>query len=73
MKSNTFWGTEALKVSAGPNSMLLELKLPQLRLFESPEDLIQRAYDTQSERIAFVRDDEERKLEDAEEGDSWRS
>jgi uncharacterized protein (DUF488 family) len=39
--------------------MLLELKLPQLRLFENPEDLIQRAYDTQSDRIAFVRQDEE--------------
>jgi uncharacterized protein (DUF488 family) len=53
--------------------MLLELKLPQLRLFESPEDLIQRAYDTQSERIAFVREDEERKLEqaEAEKEDSW--
>jgi uncharacterized protein (DUF488 family) len=53
--------------------MLIELKLPQLRLFESPEDLIQRAYDTQSDRIAFVRDDGERKLEETEEGDSWIS
>jgi len=51
--------------------MLLELKLPQLRLFENPEDLIQRVYDTQSDRIAFVRDDEARKLEEAEKGDSW--
>jgi uncharacterized protein (DUF488 family) len=46
--------------------MLLELKLPQLRLFESPEDLIQRAYDTQGQRIAFVRDDEDPKPEKAE-------
>jgi uncharacterized protein (DUF488 family) len=53
--------------------MLLELKLPQLRLFESPKDLIQRAYDTQSERIAFVRDDEDRKPEETEKRDSWTS
>ncbi len=51
--------------------MLLVLKLPQLRLFESPEDLIQRAYDTQSDRIAFVRDDGGGKLEEEEQGDSW--
>lgn len=48
--------------------LLRELKMPQLRLFEKPEDLIQRAYDTQSERIAYVRDagihGEEEKEED---------
>ncbi|MHC1728999.1 MAG: DUF488 family protein [Syntrophobacteraceae bacterium] len=37
--------------------MIRELKLPQLRLFEKPEDLIQRAYDTQGERIAYVREE----------------
>ena len=45
--------------------MLIELKLPQLRHFENPEDLIQRAYDTQSERIAYVRDDEKQEFEAA--------
>jgi len=29
------------------------LKIPQLQLFESTEELIQRAYDIQSEKIAF--------------------
>jgi uncharacterized protein (DUF488 family) len=48
--------------------MLLELKVPQLRLFESPEDLIQRAYDIQSEKIAFVRQDEQRNLKETEKG-----
>jgi len=51
--------------------LLLELKLPQLRLFENPEDLIQRAYDTQGERIAFVREDENQESEVAEKRDSW--
>ncbi len=52
--------------------LLLELKLPQLRLFESPDDLIQRAYDTKGEKIAFVRDDdEEREPNEAEKEDSW--
>jgi len=31
------------------------LKMPQLHLFETVEDLIERAYDTQGEKIAFVR------------------
>ena len=47
--------------------LLRELKMPQLRLFEKPEDLIQRAYDTQGDRIAYVRsadaDAEEEKAE----------
>jgi hypothetical protein len=34
-----------------------ELKMRQLRLFESPEDLIQRAYDTQGDRIAYTRNE----------------
>jgi uncharacterized protein (DUF488 family) len=60
-------------LSRSEQRMLLELKLPQLRLFERPENLVQRAYDTQSERIAFIRDDENRKPEDTEDGDSWTS
>ena len=38
--------------------LMQELKMRQLRLFENPTDLIQRAYDTQGERIAYVRDEE---------------
>ena len=38
--------------------LMIELKMRQLRMFDSPEDLIQRAYDTQAERIAYVRDDD---------------
>jgi uncharacterized protein (DUF488 family) len=37
--------------------LMRELKMRQLRMFESPEDLIQRAYDTQAERIAYVRNE----------------
>jgi uncharacterized protein (DUF488 family) len=37
--------------------LMRDLKMRQLRLFESPEDLIQRAYDTQGDKIAYVRDD----------------
>jgi uncharacterized protein (DUF488 family) len=36
--------------------LMQELRMRQLRLFENPEDVIQRAYDTQGERIAYVRD-----------------
>ena len=36
------------------------LKLPQLRLFDTVEDLIQRAYDTQGNKIAYARDDDGR-------------
>lgn len=50
--------------------MLLELRLPQLRLFENPESLIQRAYDTQGERIAFVRTEGEQDREEESEGDA---
>jgi uncharacterized protein (DUF488 family) len=42
------------------------LKMPQLRLFEGVEDLIRRAYNVQSDRIAYVRDDEVH--QEAEEG-----
>lgn len=38
--------------------LLHALRMPQLRLFESPEDLIQRAYDVQGGRIAYVRNAE---------------
>ncbi len=51
--------------------LLIELKLPQLRLFENPEDLIQRAYDTQSERIAFVREDEPQGSEITQKREPW--
>ena len=37
--------------------LLLTLKMPQLRLFDKVDDLIQRAYDRQAARIAFVRND----------------
>jgi len=37
--------------------LMHELKMRQLRMFESPEDLIQRAYDTQGLRIAYVRNE----------------
>ena len=46
--------------------LIRTLKMPQLRLFEGVEDLIRRAYDVQSDRIAYVRDDEVH--EEAEEG-----
>ena len=36
--------------------LIRELKISQLRLFERPENLVERAYDTQAERIAYVRD-----------------
>ena len=61
--------TEDLRSSE--QRLLIELKLPQLRLFENPEDLIQRAYDTQSERIAFVREDESQESAVAEKGEPW--
>jgi uncharacterized protein (DUF488 family) len=38
--------------------LMHELKMRQLRMFESPEDLIQRAYDAQGQKIAYVRDEE---------------
>jgi uncharacterized protein (DUF488 family) len=53
--------------------LMQELKLRQLRMFESPEDLIQRAYDTQGEKIAYVRDDPSAREEDEQTGDaSWQ-
>ncbi len=36
--------------------LLHALKMPQLRLFEKVDDLIQRAYDAQGKKIAYVRD-----------------
>jgi uncharacterized protein (DUF488 family) len=37
--------------------LLHALKMPQLRLFDKVEDLIQRAYDAQGRKIAYVRED----------------
>jgi uncharacterized protein (DUF488 family) len=37
--------------------LLQTLKMPQLRLFDKVEDLIQRAYDAQGRKIAYVRED----------------
>lgn len=37
--------------------LLRELKMPQLRLFDNVEDLVQRAYDTQGRRIAYIRNE----------------
>ncbi|MFZ2448748.1 MAG: DUF488 domain-containing protein [Syntrophobacteraceae bacterium] len=51
--------------------LILELRAPQLRLFERPEDLIQRAYDTQGERIAYVRDDGASGRDESQEKKSW--
>jgi uncharacterized protein (DUF488 family) len=47
---------ESMEASEG--RLLIELRMPQLRLGEKPQDLIQRLYDTQSERIAYVRSDD---------------
>lgn len=47
--------------------LLRALKMPQLRLFDRVEDLIQRAYDTQGSKIAYVRDDEPREEQEEEE------
>jgi uncharacterized protein (DUF488 family) len=53
--------------------LMQELKMRQLRMFESPEDLIQRAYDTQGEKIAYVRDDPSARESDEQAGDaSWQ-
>jgi uncharacterized protein (DUF488 family) len=51
------------ELSSAEQRLLMELKLPQLRLFENREVLIQRAYDTQSERIAFVREEDHQESE----------
>ena len=53
--------------------LMQELKMRQLRMFEQPEDLIQRAYDTQGDRIAYVRDDPNGGQAGDETGDtSWQ-
>lgn len=44
-------------LDASERRLMQELKMRQLRLFESPEDLIQRAYDTQGDRIAYTRNE----------------
>ena len=38
--------------------LLQSLKMPQLTLFDDPETLVQRAYDVQGEKIAYVRRDD---------------
>lgn len=48
--------TEALRASE--LRLLQALKMPQLRLLESVDDLILRAYDAQARRIAHVRNEE---------------
>jgi uncharacterized protein (DUF488 family) len=52
--------------------LMHELKMRQLRMFESPEDLIQRAYDTQGQKIAYIRDDENHKEIPAEAEKQWK-
>jgi uncharacterized protein (DUF488 family) len=47
--------------------LLHALKMPQLRLFEKVEDLILRAYDTQSNNIAYVREDKTYEASEGEE------
>jgi len=44
-------------LDASERRLMQELKMRQLRLFECPEDLIQRAYDTQGNRIAYTRNE----------------
>jgi uncharacterized protein (DUF488 family) len=53
--------------------LMQELKMRQLRMFESPEDLIQRAYDAQGERIAYVGDDpSEKKGDEQARDEAWQ-
>jgi uncharacterized protein (DUF488 family) len=53
--------------------LMQELKMRQLRMFENSEDLIQRAYDTQGEKIAYTRDDPDAREADEQTGDaSWQ-
>jgi uncharacterized protein (DUF488 family) len=51
--------------------LMLQLRMPQLRLFESPEDLIQRVYDAQADKIGHVRDDPDDREQDADAEESW--
>jgi len=62
---------EALQASE--RRLMRELKMLQLNMLEKPEDLIQRVYDAQGERIAYVRDEETHKEVGAETeaGNSW--
>lgn len=59
-------GLEGLRASE--QRLIRELKITQLRLFERPADLVERAYDTRAERIAYVRDDDRTGREDSQEG-----
>jgi len=53
-------------LQASERRLMRELKMLQLNMLEKPDDLIQRVYDAQSERIAYVRDEETRKEVGAE-------
>lgn len=59
--------------------LLRSLKMPQLRLFDKVDDLIQRAYDAQGKKIAYVRDaqaheEDDPEMEDPEDSEvkTWR-
>jgi len=52
--------------------LLRELKMPQLRLFEKPEDLILRAYQAQGERIAYIREADIYREDESGEGEEAR-
>lgn len=53
--------------------LLHVLKMPQLRLFEKLDDLIQRAYDTQGHKIAYARDAAAREEDAPEVGEGEES
>lgn len=63
-------GTESLADSE--RRLILSLKMPQLRLGEKMEDLIQRAYDTQAQRIAYTRQDDSHPEDGEQDGDTWK-
>lgn len=53
--------------------LMQELKMRQLRMFDRPEDLVQRAYDAQGEKIAYVREGPTTEKAGEEAGDvPWR-
>jgi uncharacterized protein (DUF488 family) len=60
-------------LQASERRLMRELKMLQLNMLEGPEDLIQRVYDAQGERIAYVRDEETHKEvgPEPEAGNSW--
>ena len=62
-------GVEDLRDSE--RRLIHTLKMPQLRLFENMENLVQRAYDIQSEKIAYVREDKTHDGEQTEMLEPW--